>query len=79
MCIRDSLVASLLVELAAPLAEAVRPGDGSSGSGGRLLASGIFIDREPEVRRAFAAAGLRVVRREQETEWVVLDLERPGP
>ena len=74
-----NLVASLLVELAAPLAEAVRPGDGSSGSGGRLLASGIFIDREPEVRRAFAAAGLRVVRREQETEWVVLDLERPGP
>ena len=57
----------------------MRPGDGSPGSGGRLLASGIFIDREPEVRRAFAAAGMRVVRREQETDWVSLDLERPGP
>ena len=28
---------------------------------GRLLASGIFIDREPEVRSAFEAAGLEVV------------------
>ncbi len=74
-----NLVASILVDLAALLAEAVRVGDGHRGSGGRLLASGIFIDREPEVRRAFAAAGLRVVRREQETDWVALDLERPGP
>jgi len=74
-----NLVASILVSLAAPLAETVRRGDGSPGSGGRLLASGIFIDREPEVRRAFAAAGLLVVRREQETDWVVLDLEHPGP
>ncbi len=74
-----NLVASILVQLAAELAQAVRPGDGTPGSGGRLLASGIFIDREPEVRRAFAAAGLRVVGREGETDWVVLDLERPGP
>ena len=72
-------MASILIELAALLADAVRPGDGTPGSGGRLLASGIFIEREPEVRRAFAAAGLRVVHREQETEWVALDLERPGP
>ncbi len=74
-----NLVASILVELAALLAGTVRPGDGTPGSGGRLLASGIFIDREPEVRRALAAAGLRVVHREQETEWVSLDLERPEP
>ncbi len=74
-----NLVASILIELAALLADAVRPGDGTPGSGGRLLASGIFIDREPEVRRAFLAAGLRVVHREQESEWVALDLERPGP
>ena len=73
-----NLVASLLVQLAAELAETVRPGHGQPGSGGRLLASGIFIDREPEVRRAFAAAGLRVVSREHETDWVALDLERPG-
>jgi ribosomal protein L11 methyltransferase len=74
-----NLVAGILVDLAALLADSVRVGDGHQGSGGRLLASGIFIDREPEVRRAFAAAGLRVVRREQETDWVALDLERPGP
>jgi ribosomal protein L11 methyltransferase len=74
-----NLIASLLVTLAAELAAAVRSGSGRSGSGGRLLASGIFIDREPEVRRAFAAAGLHVVGRESEGEWVVLDLERPGP
>jgi hypothetical protein len=30
------------------------------------------------VRRAFAAAGMRVVGRDQETDWVALDLERPG-
>jgi ribosomal protein L11 methyltransferase len=72
-----NLVAGLLVELAADLARALRPGDGSSGSGGRLLASGIFVDREPEVRRAFAAAGLRIVGREQETDWVALEAERP--
>jgi ribosomal protein L11 methyltransferase len=74
-----NLVAGLLVPLAAELAAAVRPGTGTSGRGGRLLASGIFIDREPEVRRAFAAAGLHVVGRDHETDWVALDLERPGP
>lgn len=72
-----NLVASLLVDLAAELAAALRAGDGSPGSGGRLLASGIFVDREPEVRRAFAAAGLRVIGRDQETDWVALDVERP--
>jgi ribosomal protein L11 methyltransferase len=74
-----NLVASLLVELAAGLAAALRPGDSRAGSGGRLLASGIFVDREPEVRRAFAAAGLRIVGRDAETDWVALDVERPGP
>lgn len=74
-----NLVASLLVEMAAELAVALRPGDGTPGSGGRLLASGIFIDREPEVRRALVAAGLRVISRDQETDWVAMDLERPGP
>jgi ribosomal protein L11 methyltransferase len=73
-----NLVASLLVQLAADLAASVRPGDGTPGSGGRLLAAGIFVDREADVRRAFASAGLRVVRREQEGDWVALDLERPA-
>jgi ribosomal protein L11 methyltransferase len=72
-----NLVSSLLVELAADLANALRPGDGTAGSSGRLLASGIFVDREPEVRRAFAAVGLRIVSRDQETDWVALEAERP--
>ncbi|HET7677365.1 MAG TPA: 50S ribosomal protein L11 methyltransferase [Candidatus Limnocylindrales bacterium] len=71
-----NLIASLLIDLALPLHEAVRPGQGSAGSGGRLLASGIFADREPEVRRAFAAAGLRVRHRAQEGDWVALETER---
>jgi ribosomal protein L11 methyltransferase len=74
-----NLIAGLLIDVASELAAAVRAGDGSGGSGGRLLASGIHVDREPEVRRAFLAAGLRVRARTEETEWVALDLERPGP
>jgi ribosomal protein L11 methyltransferase len=72
-----NLVASLLVDLARELATAMRPGDGATGRGGRLLASGIFIDREAEVRAAFEATGLRLVTRDQETDWVALDMERP--
>jgi ribosomal protein L11 methyltransferase len=74
-----NLVAGLLVDLATELAAAVRPGDGRRDSGGRLLASGIHVEREPEVRHAFAAVGLRLLTRTEETEWVALDLERPGP
>jgi ribosomal protein L11 methylase PrmA len=43
-----------------------------------MLASGIFIDREAQVADAFAAAGLRSVRRDQEGDWVLLDVERPA-
>ena len=73
-----NLVATLLVGLSDDLAAVLRPGSGSPGSGGRLLASGIFVDREPEVIDAFSASGLRVVSRTAETEWVALDLERVG-
>jgi ribosomal protein L11 methyltransferase len=66
-----NLIAGLLVELAATLAdELVR--------GGTLIASGIFIDREPEVRRAFDAAGLAIVGRRVETDWVALEAIRSG-
>ena len=58
-----NLIASLLVDLAEPLAASIAPG-------GRLLASGIFIDREAQVADAFRAAGLRIVRRDQEGDWV---------
>jgi ribosomal protein L11 methyltransferase len=66
-----NLIASVLVTLAADLAAELRPG-------GRLLASGIFVDREGDVRAAFAGAGLRVLRREAEGDWVALEAQRPG-
>ena len=64
-----NLIASLLVTLAEPLAREVRPG-------GTLLASGIFVDREREVADAFARAGLDVVRRSAEGDWVALEAVR---
>jgi len=68
-----NLVASLLVELAGPLAAELGPG-------GRLLASGIFVDREAEVAEALTAAGLRPVGRDGEGDWTLLEAERPpGP
>jgi ribosomal protein L11 methyltransferase len=71
-----NLIASLLIRLAADLHGAVRPGSGGADSGGRLLAGGIFVDREPEVRRALAAAGFRLVGRDEEGDWVALEAER---
>jgi ribosomal protein L11 methyltransferase len=64
-----NLIASLLVDLAPALAGELRPGGG-------LVASGIFVDREPEVRAAFESAGLRVSGREDEGDWVLLEAVR---
>jgi ribosomal protein L11 methyltransferase len=65
-----NLIASLLVQLAVPLREEMAPG-------GRILASGIFRDREGDVRTAFVAAGLRLGRRWAEEDWVALEAVRP--
>jgi ribosomal protein L11 methyltransferase len=64
-----NLIASLLVDLTALLRGELRPG-------GVLLASGIFIDREPDVRESFSKAGLEVVGRSEEGEWVALEAVR---
>jgi ribosomal protein L11 methyltransferase len=66
-----NLIASVLVALASDLARELVPG-------GRLLASGIFVDREVDVRAAFADVGLRTLRREAEGDWVILETERDG-
>lgn len=60
-----NLIASLLVRLAPELAAAVRVG-------GRWLASGIFRDREPDVRAAFEVVGLETTDRWAEEDWVAL-------
>lgn len=65
-----NLIGGLLVELAAPLAKELGPG-------GTLIASGIFIDREPEVRLALEHAGLQLTGRRHETDWVALEAIRP--
>ena len=65
-----NLIASVLVALAPLLRDEVRPG------GGVLLASGIFVDREAEVREALEAVGLAVVGRSAEGEWVALEAVR---
>ena len=66
-----NLIAGLLVELAPVLADELEPD-------GTLIASGIFIDREPEVVRAFEAAGLQIASRLFETDWVALEARRPA-
>jgi ribosomal protein L11 methyltransferase len=66
-----NLIAGLLVELAEPLAAELAPG-------GTLIASGIFVDREPEVRRALEGTRLRITGRRDETDWVALEAVRPG-
>jgi ribosomal protein L11 methyltransferase len=62
-----NLVAAVLVDLAPVLAEHVD-------RGGTLIASGIIEPREPEVTAAFADAGLAVVARRLDGEWVSLRL-----
>lgn len=64
-----NLIAGLLVTLAPLLRDELKVE-------GVLLASGIFIDREAEVTAAFAAAGLDVVGRSAEGEWVALEAVR---
>jgi ribosomal protein L11 methyltransferase len=64
-----NLIASLLVDLSALLRDELRPG-------GVLLASGIFIDREPDVREAFSKVDLEVAGRSEEGEWVALEAAR---
>jgi len=61
-----NLIAGLLVELAVPLRDELAPG-------GRILASGIFRDRESDVRAAFESAGLQLGRRWAEEDWVALE------
>jgi ribosomal protein L11 methyltransferase len=65
-----NLIAGVLVALAPLLRDELRPG-------GTLLASGIFIDRETEVGRAFESVGLRVTDRSIEGDWIALEARRP--
>jgi ribosomal protein L11 methyltransferase len=64
-----NLVASILVELAPALAAEILPR-------GRLVASGIFLDREADVRDAFRSVELEVQARDVDGDWIALTLGR---
>ncbi len=66
-----NLIAGIIVELAGDLAGELVPR-------GTLIASGIFVDREPEARRALEAAGFELVGRQFESDWVALEASLPG-
>ena len=66
-----NLIASVLVALARHLHHELAPG-------GILVASGIFIDREAEVRNELEGAGLAVTGRLAEGDWVALEAIRRG-
>ena len=65
-----NLIAGVLVPLAPMLYAELR-------AGGSLVASGIFVDREAEVRRAFVAAGLEPTDRSVDGDWIALTCRRP--
>lgn len=65
-----NLIAGVLVPLAGGLRAELLPG-------GRLVASGIFVDREAEVRASFEAAGLELIDRAAEGDWIVMTCRRP--
>jgi ribosomal protein L11 methyltransferase len=64
-----NLIATLLVHVASHLHDDLVPG-------GILVASGIFVDRETEVRGAFEQAGFRIANRSAEGDWVALEARR---
>ena len=64
-----NLIAGVLVELAPALRDDIR-------AGGALVASGIFVDREGDVRAAFEACGLAIEQRTTEGDWVGLVARR---
>ena len=64
-----NLIASVLIDLSSLLRDEVR-------QGGVLLASGIFVDRESEVRESFASVGLDVAARSAEGEWIAFEAVR---
>lgn len=64
-----NLIATLLVDLASAIAAELAPD-------GTVVASGIFGDREAEVRDAFRGLGFEATGRSTEEDWVALELRR---
>jgi ribosomal protein L11 methyltransferase len=69
----DVVVANLTAGVLVPLAPSLYAELRRSGS---LVASGIFVDREAEVRTAFEAAGLEATDRSVDGDWIALTCRR---
>jgi ribosomal protein L11 methyltransferase len=69
--ILGNIIASVLIELASPLAHALKPG-------AEILASGIIEERAEDVRRAFRRVGLELVQEQCEGDWWLLIARRPA-
>lgn len=69
--IAANIIAAVIIDLAAQLAEALEPG-------GRLVVSGIIEDRYEEVALSLAAAGLHVRDLLREGDWVAIVLSKEG-
>ena len=61
-----NIIARIIIDLARPLIAACAPG-------GRLITSGIIIDRADEVRAALEAAGLAAIEQHQMGDWVCIE------
>ena len=66
-----NIIARIIIELAPALTAACAPG-------GRLITSGIIIDRADEVRAALAAQGLTAVEQHQMGDWICIEGLRPA-
>ena len=64
-----NIVAAVLQKIASDLAAHLAPA-------GRLVVAGIIATEEDETVEAFASVGLRAVARDQEGDWVLLELTR---
>lgn len=61
-----NIIARIIIDLSEPLLGACVPG-------GRLITSGIIIDRADEVRAALEAAGLTAIEQHQMGDWVCIE------
>ena len=68
--IAANIIARIIADLAPEFTRHLRPG-------GRLLASGIIVDRRDEVLAALTGAGLTIVGEATSGDWVCIRAERP--
>jgi ribosomal protein L11 methyltransferase len=66
-----NIIARIIIDLAPALIAACAPG-------GRLITSGIIIDRADEVRAALTAHGLTAIEQHQMGDWVCVEGRRPA-